>query len=1207
MHRVQDFLKERNIEPILQIRLLTDPPLILEQEIREKIIKEVNRVSGNLNLEGVAADDLFGPIDALAAKVNKPVFLFAANVDALAHHLARRFLESVQARVTSKKLVVLLSGEDDLRDPISGPKADFNCTEQFVLQGYDKDEFKNVISSYFRSICLIFEDLDEASNKLWRLTDGNIYLARVALWTLIQTRARANVPCTEPVKDNDIPVTIEMIGIPAVYGAHIFRHCTELIARDPKCWSDLQELIDGRTVSLPVRMSGPTRLELAGLVVREIIDKQAYLRFASPLMEAFARKHYDNRRLGDLYAGIGQWDEAFKRYETLPPEGKIRPLGIEDRTEVESTINMLCASLYSKAIEDKAAIKKQFVQGCRYVLGFREVTFWQRSTWQPRQGWQPLVMSDQPRNQKVKAEIAKLLTANEYLLSNPFSKTEPWGRQLPEPLNRFAIAAVIPDVRPDQSTAVVISDLEKQAVISRERERLTRRLLEHFYRAYTHANTVEKLQSRLQTRDKYSEIMNSVFDSLGTDILSTEQVLDRAAEGLHRVPYRRVIFCLVDPEKKRVQGMLTRSDDSDERIHREIDENLDDYESCIYANVIRTKEKKLVKDTANEPLVNKKLVERGGIKSFAVVPIINPIGDAVGAIHIEREDGALPLEHDIVDLITFGGQLAIAIEQIERVNLLESALDNIPEPIVIVDRTKRPRYANRPAADLFEIRSRWRKPVSRQNGLDAEPGERHIADLVKESLERERRLVNHVSGIGESPNYRAAVLTNIILDLQERVAGGFIHVQDFTYLHKVFDGAQRVAESEDTLSALESMLKVAKALDHKWGQLYLLEEEDNDQRFVSRLSFGLGNPAKEEHFNSGNVILEPRSHKGHFDWWCIEAKRPLVYCWKEGLKNNAEFVTQNGLKAINVLSPVQPPEIRKEPNDFWIDFPLIAQDRVLGKLCLQCDDSLRPEEFELLKILSETAAALFASFISMGRRQEMIKVEVAERIIATMAHNIGTRLGSLPPLLGRYELLEPQLAKLSKLNEEFSNTNASLLKTVAEVKLLFAPRISELSTVNLADEITRTLQNRLPSGNLMVELKGSVPEAQVDWPLFETALLELVQNSQDMATDPDRMRVWITIEALKEPNDGDWIRLRYRDNGPGIPDHIIHRIFEDFYSYHPRPEQKPGTGLGLGFARRAIKAHGGKIKAESSSNGAEFDITIPKAPPPIRPKENFYV
>ena len=43
------------------------------------------------------------------------------------------------------------------------------------------------------------------------------------------------------------------------------------------------------------------------------------------------------------------------------------------------------------------------------------------------------------------------------------------------------------------------------------------------------------------------------------------------------------------------------------------------------------------------------------------------------------------------------------------------------------------------------------------------------------------------------------------------------------------------------------------------------------------------------------------------------------------------------------------PQIRKKPGDFWIDFPLRAREKEFGKLSLQCDENLRPENFELLK------------------------------------------------------------------------------------------------------------------------------------------------------------------------------------------------------------------------------------------------------------------
>lgn len=61
------------------------------------------------------------------------------------------------------------------------------------------------------------------------------------------------------------------------------------------------------------------------------------------------------------------------------------------------------------------------------------------------------------------------------------------------------------------------------------------------------------------------------------------------------------------------------------------------------------------------------------------------------------------------------------------------------------------------------------------------------------------------------------------------------------------------------------------------------------------------------------------------------------------------------------------------------------------------------------------------------------------------------------------------------------------------------------------------------------------------------------------------------------------------DNGPGIPDDLLPKIFEPFVT-----RKELGTGLGLNICRRIIKAHGGTLTAGNRlQGGAEFSFWLP--------------
>jgi two-component system, NtrC family, sensor kinase len=80
-------------------------------------------------------------------------------------------------------------------------------------------------------------------------------------------------------------------------------------------------------------------------------------------------------------------------------------------------------------------------------------------------------------------------------------------------------------------------------------------------------------------------------------------------------------------------------------------------------------------------------------------------------------------------------------------------------------------------------------------------------------------------------------------------------------------------------------------------------------------------------------------------------------------------------------------------------------------------------------------------------------------------------------------------------------------------------------------------------------------------------------------------------KKLVEKKDGNRISISVKDNGPGIPTHIIDKIFQPFFTTKPTGE---GTGLGLSLSYDIVKAHGGELKVETKEGlGSEFTIQLP--------------
>ncbi len=86
----------------------------------------------------------------------------------------------------------------------------------------------------------------------------------------------------------------------------------------------------------------------------------------------------------------------------------------------------------------------------------------------------------------------------------------------------------------------------------------------------------------------------------------------------------------------------------------------------------------------------------------------------------------------------------------------------------------------------------------------------------------------------------------------------------------------------------------------------------------------------------------------------------------------------------------------------------------------------------------------------------------------------------------------------------------------------------------------------------------------------------------------------IWVKTSKNPPSGGRgaeVFISVKDNGPGIPQKVLDKIFQPFFTTKPTGQ---GTGLGLSLSYDIVKAHGGEIKVETKENeGTEFTIQLP--------------
>jgi signal transduction histidine kinase len=84
--------------------------------------------------------------------------------------------------------------------------------------------------------------------------------------------------------------------------------------------------------------------------------------------------------------------------------------------------------------------------------------------------------------------------------------------------------------------------------------------------------------------------------------------------------------------------------------------------------------------------------------------------------------------------------------------------------------------------------------------------------------------------------------------------------------------------------------------------------------------------------------------------------------------------------------------------------------------------------------------------------------------------------------------------------------------------------------------------------------------------------------------------VTVSTKTVKPPSGGLGVEIKVSDNGNGIPQKVLDKIFQPFFTTKPTGQ---GTGLGLSLSYDIVKAHGGELKVETKEGeGSTFTVQL---------------
>jgi signal transduction histidine kinase len=110
-------------------------------------------------------------------------------------------------------------------------------------------------------------------------------------------------------------------------------------------------------------------------------------------------------------------------------------------------------------------------------------------------------------------------------------------------------------------------------------------------------------------------------------------------------------------------------------------------------------------------------------------------------------------------------------------------------------------------------------------------------------------------------------------------------------------------------------------------------------------------------------------------------------------------------------------------------------------------------------------------------------------------------------------------------------------------------------------------------------------------------ILNIISNAVDFTRENGKIEVHTALKMNRD--GGETIQVRIKDNGQGIPQAILNKVFDPYFTTKHRSDMHSGTGLGLFIAHQNMQDHKGTIEVKSRENeGTEFILTLPSNPPP---------